>query len=144
MSIRSLIFIAAFGLAAAPAFAAESPEGVWLVQDHTAKVRIGPCAARSDQLCGQIVWFHPPPGRTEADTDLHNPDPKLRSRPILGLELIWNFRPAGTGRWDGGKIYDPRSGKTYNSKMQLTADGDLKVDGCVLMFCQTQTWKRPT
>ena len=142
MSKRSLIFAAALMFAAAPAVAAEAPEGVWMVQDHTAKVRIGPCPAHGDQLCGQIVWFHPRPGQTESETDLHNPDPKLRTRPILGLELIWDFHAAGPGHWDGGKIYDPRSGKTYKSKMQLTADGDLKVDGCVMMFCQTQTWKR--
>lgn len=145
MRKRSLILAAAtLGLAAAPALAADGPEGLWLVQDHTAKVRIGPCAAHADKLCGEIVWAHPKPGEEAAKTDIHNPDPKLRDRPIVGLPLIRDFRAAGVGRWEGGKIYDPRSGKTYNSKMQLTASGELKVDGCVMMFCQTQTWTRTT
>jgi uncharacterized protein (DUF2147 family) len=139
----SLIFAAALSIAtAAPALAAESVEGLWMVQDHTAKVRIGPCPGRSDQLCGQIVWVHPRPGEEAAKTDIHNADPKLRDRPILGLPLIRDFRAAGPGRWEGGKIYDPRSGKTYNSKMQLMSGGELKVEGCVMMFCQTQTWTR--
>ena len=140
--MRWLIFAAGLGLAAAPALAAEGPEGVWLVQDHTAKVRIGACAGHADELCGEIVWAHPRPGEEASKTDVHNPDPKLRERPILGLPLIRDFRAAGPDRWDGGKIYDPRSGKTYNSKMRLTPAGDLKLDGCVLMFCQTQTWTR--
>ena len=143
MTIRSLIFAAALGAAAVtPALAADGPEGLWLVQDHTAKVRIGPCPSRGDELCGDIVWVHPRPGEEASKTDIHNPDPKLRSRPIMGLVLIRDFRATGPGHWAGGKIYDPRSGKTYNSKMQLTPDGDLKVDGCVMMFCQTQTWTR--
>ena len=27
-------------------------------------------------------------------------------------------------------------------EMRLTPAGELKVDGCVAMFCQTQTWRR--
>jgi uncharacterized protein (DUF2147 family) len=138
-----MILAAALSLATAPALAAESAEGLWLVQDLTAKVRIEPCAGHADQLCGQIVWLKAPLDENgQPKHDRPNPDAGLRSRPILGLTMIREFRPAGPGRWDGGKIYDPRSGKTYNSKMRLTPDGALKVDGCVMMFCQTQTWRR--
>jgi uncharacterized protein (DUF2147 family) len=130
-------------LAAAPALAAASPEGVWLVEDQTAHVKIGPCAGRADQLCGEIVWLKAPNDEQgQPKHDIKNPDAKLKTRPIMGLTMIREFRPAGPGKWDGGKIYDPRSGKTYNSKMQLKADGTLRVDGCVAMFCQGQTWRR--
>jgi uncharacterized protein (DUF2147 family) len=133
-------------LAAGPTLSAEpaktgSAQGLWLVQDKDAKVRIGPCRERADRLCGEIVAVMPKPG-DDADTDTHNPDPALRRRPILGLLIIRDFEPAGPGRWEGGKIYDPHSGKTYASKMRLTPDGALRVDGCVLVFCQTQAWTR--
>ena len=39
-------------------------------------------------------------------------------------------------------VADPGAGKTYNSKMQLGADGNLQVSGCVLVFCQSQAWRR--
>jgi len=39
-----------------------------------------------------------------------------------------------------GKIYDPTSGKTYDSKVSRNADGTLSVSGCYLIFCQSQTW----
>jgi uncharacterized protein (DUF2147 family) len=56
--------------------------------------------------------------------------------------MIWGFRPAAPGHWTGGKIYDPQTGKTYDSKLTVTGDGNLKVEGCILMICQAQTWKR--
>jgi uncharacterized protein (DUF2147 family) len=141
--MRLLILAAALGLASGPALAAETAEGVWLVQDQTAKVRIGPCAGRADELCGDIVWLKAPKDEEgQLKRDDHNPDPKLKARPIMGLQLIRDFQPAGSGKWEGGKIYDPRSGKTYKSKMQLKGGGELEVDGCIAMFCQAQTWRR--
>lgn len=140
---RLLLAIAAFGLAAGPALAADPVEGVWLTQAKDAKVRIAPCPAHADQLCGDIVWLAAPRDETgQPKHDAHNPDAKLRSRPLMGLTMIRDFHAAAAGRWEGGKIYDPHSGKTYNSKMRASGDGVLKVDGCVMMFCQTQTWTK--
>lgn len=143
MMRRLTLTALALGLAAGPALAADPAEGVWLTQAKDAKVRIAPCPAKAGQLCGEVVWLrvpNTPEGQPKHDE--HNPDARLRGRPIIGLSMIRDFRPAGAGRWDGGTIYDPHSGKTYKSKMRVAADGTLKVDGCVMMFCQTQTWTR--
>jgi uncharacterized protein (DUF2147 family) len=130
---------AAIGLAAGPAMAAGGPDGEWLVQDGRAKVRVAPCAAGSAELCGRIVWVTAAPDALTHDE--HNPDPALRTRPILGLQMLWGFRPAGPNRWTGGKIYDPKAGKTYDSK--FTVEGDrMNLSGCIMMFCKTQVWKR--
>ena len=138
-----ILALAILGFAAAPALAADPAEGVWLVQAKDAKVRVGPCPGAAARLCGDIVWLQTPKTpEGQPKHDEHNPDPKLRARPIIGLMMIRDFRSSGAGRWDGGTIYDPHSGKTYKSKMRVAADGTLKVDGCVLMFCQTQTWTR--
>lgn len=142
--MRNLAFAAAaLSLLAGAAFAADPAEGVWLVQDKDAKVRIAPCPGRADRLCGEIVWLLAP--RDEAGLpkhDAHNADPNQRSRPLMGLMMIQDFRAAGPGRWEGGKIYDPHSGKTYASKIRVAPVGALKVDGCVMMFCKSQTWRR--
>jgi uncharacterized protein (DUF2147 family) len=141
--MRTLILAGLLGLAAAPAMAADGPQGTWLVQDQTAKVKIEPCAGRTDQLCGEIVWLKAPLDEAgQPKRDIHNSDPGLRARPVMGLPLIREFHSAGPDRWEGGKIYDPRSGKTYNSKMQLKPDGTLRIDGCIAMFCQGQIWRR--
>jgi uncharacterized protein (DUF2147 family) len=58
------------------------------------------------------------------------------------MPMLWGFRQAAPGKWTGGKIYDPNSGKTYDSKIGVNANGTLKIEGCILVVCQAQTWKR--
>lgn len=128
-------------LAAAPARAADPVVGEWLTQGGSGKVKIGSCAGRLELMCGTISWLKSPEDANAHDT--HNPNPAMKSRTILGLPMIWNFRQIAPGRWTGGRIYDPNTGKTYDSKMSVGAGGTLKVEGCVLkMLCQAQTWTR--
>ena len=136
--MRAILLAAGLMLAGAAPAAAHSVEGEWLTQNKGGKVHIAPCPARAERICGAISWLKDP----TKPRDVNNPDPALRTRPILGLTMIRDFKPAGPDRWTGGKIYDPRSGKTYDSKMSLNANGSLKVEGCVLMVCQAQTWTR--
>jgi uncharacterized protein (DUF2147 family) len=121
--------------------AAAAVQGDWLTQSGSAKVRVAPCAG--GKLCGTVVWMKDPldkdTGRPQLDEK--NPDPALRSRPVVGLQLIRDFRSAPGGGWSGGTIYDPNSGKTYASKLGLNPDGTLKVEGCISIICQAQTWK---
>ncbi len=139
--MRCLTLAAILSLAAAlPAFAADPAEGDWLTQGGGGKVRIAPCAAQPDRLCGLITWLKDPADAKGSDTN--NPDPALRKRPLIGLPLIRDFKRAGPGRWTGGRIYDPGSGRTYDSKITLNPNGTLKVEGCVVIVCQAQTWTR--
>ncbi len=138
--MRALLFAAGLTLAAAPAFAADPVEGEWLTQAGTGKVRIAPCAGNADRLCGAISWLKNPADQKATDTN--NSDAKLRGRPILGLPMLHGFKSAGPGKWTGGKIYDPQSGKTYDSKLSINPNGTLKVEGCIAVICQAQTWKR--
>ena len=131
--------------AAATASAAQaSPVGEWVTQGDKARVRIEPCAANAQELCGVITWsFRPSDAPAEGPLlDVHNTDPKLRGRPIVGLPLLQGFKPADAGHWDGGTIYDPEGGKTYKSKMTEQGADSLAVEGCILFFCQAQTWRR--
>ena len=139
--MRLPILAAGLLLAAAPAFAADPVEGVWLTESGTGKVTIGPCPAKTNLMCGRLTWLKNPADAVAKDNN--NPDPALKSRTILGLPLIWNFKTGGKpGKWTGGKIYDPESGKTYDSKISVNANGTLKVEGCILVICQAQTWRR--
>jgi uncharacterized protein (DUF2147 family) len=134
------LFVLAAGLAlaiAAPALA-DPVEGEWLIQDKGGKVRIAPCPAQADRMCGTTTWVKNP----AKVLDAKNPDPALRTRPLVGQLVIRDFKQAAPGRWTGGKIYDPETGKTYDSKMSVNANGSLKVEGCVLFVCQAQTWTR--
>jgi uncharacterized protein (DUF2147 family) len=139
MKLQTLALAVAATAACTPALAAGSVQGDWITQSGSAKVRIAPCGSK---LCGAIVWLRNPndkaTGRPQLDSE--NPDPALRNRPIQGLQILSGFKP-GTGKLTGGAIYDPQSGKTYNSKLGLNPDGTLKVEGCIAIICQAQTWR---
>jgi uncharacterized protein (DUF2147 family) len=68
---------------------------------------------------GRLVW-----GKSAGKKDDKNPDPSLRSRELVGINLFTNFTyDAGDKEWEDGSIYDPSSGKTYSCKLWLTDDG---------------------
>ncbi|WP_174287059.1 DUF2147 domain-containing protein [Sphingomonas bacterium] len=121
-------------LAAAPALGAVPIDGRWLVEDGTAVIAVGRCGAST---CGHIERFvRVDPSRPH--TDINNPDPALRDRPFLGLAVLSGFADAGDA-WRG-RIYDPKSGRTYKSIVRRQPDGSLKVQGCIAFICQTQHW----
>jgi uncharacterized protein (DUF2147 family) len=143
--IRQVLLIAlAASLAAAPALAASDPVfGVWLTADKDGKVRIAPCAADPAQTCGVVIWGRGPKGEDARTlTDEKNPEPAKRSRPIVGLQIISEFRHDGEGGWSGGKIYEPQTGRTFKAKMSSAGPNGLKVSGCVLFFCRAESWTR--
>jgi uncharacterized protein (DUF2147 family) len=137
--MRTALLAAGLLLVAAPAFAADPIEGEWLTPDGGSKVRIAPCPDKPERMCGVVSWL---PAAKAKDLDARNPNAALKSRPILGVSTIFGFTQAAPGKWTGGKLYDPASGKTYNGKISANPNGTLKVEGCILMVCQAQTWKR--
>lgn len=137
--MRSVLLAAGLLLCAAPAFAADPVEGDWLTSDAGSKVRIGACPDQPDLMCGVVSWL---PAANSKDLDTKNPNAALRTRPILGVSTMTGFKQTAPGKWTGGKLYDPASGKTYDGKISANPDGTLKVEGCVMVICQAQTWKR--
>jgi uncharacterized protein (DUF2147 family) len=134
MFARSIIAILTMIAATNPVMAAAPVSGRWLTGDGKGIVDIGPCGA---QLCGRISKLladtNGPP------TDRNNPDPKMRTRPLIGLNILSAFKDAGT-KWEG-QIYSPERGKTYRSVMFLNKNGTLTVKGCISFLCETQIWK---
>jgi uncharacterized protein (DUF2147 family) len=140
MSITRKIVAGLFAVVAvtAAARADSDPSGVWLTQDGDAKVQIAPCGTT---LCATIVWLKQPldaAGRPVVDDK--NPDPAKARRPVLGLNLFVGMKPDG-GKWSG-RIYNADDGKTYASTVSLVGAKALKVEGCVLVFCGSETWKK--
>ncbi|MCB1685448.1 MAG: DUF2147 domain-containing protein [Pseudomonadales bacterium] len=61
--------------------------------------------------------------------DDQNPDPALRERPLLGLELFSDFE-FRRGRWSG-RVYSPESGRTFSARIRVK-DNELHVRGFIL------------
>ena len=115
--------------------AAASPglTGEWVTADRGAVVRIGRCGGT---LCGRIVRIL---ARGAPTTDVRNPDASLRRRPLVGTAVLSGFSASGAG----GRAYDPKTGRSYRATLRLNGDGSLRVTGCVLVVCRSQTWTRP-
>ena len=106
--------------------------GEWVTADRSAVVRIGPCGAT---LCGRIVRVLV---RGAPTTDVRNPDASLRRRPLVGTAVLSGFSASGAG----GRAYDPKTGRSYRATLRVNGDGTLRVTGCVLVVCRSQTWTR--
>ncbi len=123
--------------------------GKWWNQEKESQIEI----YKSGNLYeGKIVWLkepvYPPDdkkgmaGKTKVDRE--NPDPALKSRPTLGLVMLWGFKYTGDNLWEGGSIYDPRDGKTWSCKMTLKSPDILDVRGFwrVSWIGKTNVWTR--
>ena len=98
-----------------------------------------------DQLFGKLVWFQWPNDDHDLPlVDLKNKNPALRTRPLLGLAILYGLSRTGEDTWEGGKIYNPDSGRDYNALMSIQDDGSLRVRAYVLLpiFGKTQIWTR--
>jgi uncharacterized protein (DUF2147 family) len=138
-------------MAAVSAFAANGDEirGVWNNQERDARIEIFKCI---DKYCGKIVALSEPdypadsrdgmPGTPKLDQK--NPDPALRSRLVVGLQIVNDFVFAGDGLWKNGTVYDPKKGKTYSGKMTLVTPDQLNLRGFIgIPFIgRTAIWTR--
>ncbi len=124
-------------LTATTAFSAGPGEvlGVWKTDGGDSHLELFRCG---DTICGKIVWLKVPKyidrkdgpvGKTKVDRK--NPDKTLRSRPILGLQVMRGLTAKGDNQWENGICYDPEAGKSYKCKMQLVAPGKLKLRGYI-------------
>lgn len=152
---RTALLIAILLMSAGTVLAAEGDAvvGVWATapgtEDGQAHIRI---TERGGTYAGEIIWLEIPvyPADDEqgmagqAKVDRENPDESLRSRPIIGLEIMDGFTYAGGGKWKSGTIYAPDDGKTYKCKLSLEDDGTLKVRGYigVSLLGRTEVWTR--
>jgi len=99
---------------------------------------------KGEKYFGKIVWLKDPNDeKGKPKTDYKNPDPALTSRPTLGLEILKNFKYED-GKWKGGKIYDPKTGKTYSCTITPKGTNLISIRGYIgiSLIGRSETWKR--
>jgi hypothetical protein len=148
-----LVLVLALALGSATALAADPVHGVWREPDTGIDVEIRGCDENGALLCGHIVRV-PADGPT---ADIHNTDPALRKRPLLGLEILSGFRRVDDGRWQGGgeygrlpgRIYLPANGDTlgdHRNRYEVRHDGErlmIHIANCSLLGCLGKSvWRR--
>lgn len=116
-------------------------EGRWLTQEGDGWITIH---IVGDSLTGTIAGSPDPKQREEREFDDRNPDPNLRTRRLDGLTIMTGFEYDGDGRWSGGMVYDPNSGKTYKCTVTQLDANTLKIRGFIgiSLFGRSETWTR--
>jgi uncharacterized protein (DUF2147 family) len=118
--------------------------GIWVPAKGTSQVRI--FKATNGKYYGKVEWLE-----TEKDKlDVNNPDETQRNKKIQGLMILKDFSyNTDKKRWDGGTVYDPDNGKTYDCYMWFDSDNDnvMTLKGYVLgmkFVGRSEEWKRET
>lgn len=112
--------------AAAPA---PELEGVWRNANHSVHLRLAPCG---EAMCATVVW-----ASEKARADAR----KGSGQELIGSRLLTGLRPSGNGRWRG-RAYVPDINRHATATVTRTKPDQLRVSGCVLLFCQTRHWQR--
>lgn len=136
------ILVIVVALTANFGWAAEADvEGRWLSGDGEGWIQI---KRIGDSLVGTAAGSTTAKAGDPPRLDDKNPDPSLRHRPLQGMTIMGGFTYAGKGRWKGGTIYDPNSGKTYKATVTLVDRNTLKLRGYigVSLFGRSDTWTR--
>jgi uncharacterized protein (DUF2147 family) len=122
----------------------KDPSGTWLTADGRARVKVERCGSGA-AVCGTVVWLKTPLNdRGQPRTDVKNPDPAKRARPVIGMPLMTELAPDADGRFKG-EIYNAEEGRNYDVTVGLQAANELSVEGCVLgVLCGSQVWSRVT
>ena len=111
--------------------------GNWLTESKDGIIQISVAAGGS--YAGRIIG-----GNHPGLLDEKNPDPALRGKPLRGQIILRNLRYDGDGKWSGGAIYEPDSGRTYKCLIELVGPDSLKVRGFIgiSLLGKSQLWAR--
>jgi uncharacterized protein (DUF2147 family) len=137
-----LILLASLGLLLAPAAGASDDQaarilGNWLTEPRDGIIEISLAGDGSYQ--GRIVG-----GNDPHRLDQRNPDQARRSQTLLGQTILKGMKYDGGGKWSGGSIYDPDSGRTYKCRLERLDNQRLQVRGFIgfALLGRSQVWTR--
>ena len=94
--------------------------GRWISTDKNVAVYV---YREGNNFKVKVIWFDERLGSgtpMNSRHDTHNPDVKLRTRKVLGMDILngLNFNSKNQ-RWENGKIYDASSGRTWDTFAQI-------------------------
>jgi uncharacterized protein (DUF2147 family) len=144
MRLASTLATLLVSLLAASQVGAADPTGRWWAEGGAAQVEITRCG---DALCGRVAWLRAPLDESGCLVrDAENPDPALRGRSLIGVDLLQNLRPSAgdPSEWTGGEIYDPTSGRVYRAALRMDGPDHLRLRGYlgIQLLGRTTTWIR--
>ncbi|MFT4152599.1 DUF2147 domain-containing protein [Parafilimonas sp.] len=127
------ITVIALLLSALTLTAQNNPDAILGKWESSEKNLIVEVYKQHNNFQARIIWFNNP-GNLLPETDIKNPDKDLRSRKIVGMDVLSGLEyNAKQNRWTGGKIYDCTSGHTWSATVWLASPDELNVRGFYLV-----------
>lgn len=119
--------------------------GIWNSDGNESQIRIT-LDSKTETYFGTITAISDPIDNETGKPwlDKYNPDPEKRDQPILGLQLMRDFKKKSKTKYSDGKIYDPKSGKTYSGTITQSDTDTLRLRGYIgiSLIGRTTIWKR--
>ena len=116
--------------------------GVWAIEEDgeiVEKIEIYKCG---DLYCGKIIWIKQSDTTGTLAVDTKNKKKELRTRQLLGLEVLKDYKFDGKNSWKDGKFYAYRKGRTVSPKLTLIDEQHLKIQVKILFVKKSFIWKR--
>lgn len=119
-------------------------EDYWLDEKKEGKIKI--YKAKNNKYYGKITWLKEPNRDGKPKVDINNPKAAQRNNPIIDLIILKGFTFNGKDEYEGGSIYDPKSGKTYDCKITFKDENTLLIRGYmgISLIGKTTIWTRST
>lgn len=137
----SLLFVIAFCTLTVFAQKKDDILGKWVNPSGEGQIEI---YKKGDKFYGKLAWIKEPNDESgKPKTDVKNPNTSLRTKPLLGLEILKDF-VFEDEKWTDGTIYDPKTGKTYSCNLTLKENGQLNIRGYIgiSLIGRSESWKR--
>ncbi len=103
--------------------------GKWITIEKNVEIEV---YKKDNKFRAKILWFKIEDTTRPMNTrmDEKNPNPSLRTRKWLGMEILRNLKyNAEDDEWQDGIIYEPRHGREWDSIAWINNAGLLKVKG---------------
>lgn len=161
VTVLALAALLPFQVSADAPWAADAIVGRWLIASKDAVIDIhaaespdpGPAEGMTgDEYHGSIAWLldktydekDGPALNGKPLLDHRNPDPALRTRPLLGLPMLKGLRFDGQNHWLDGRVYSCNDGRTYRVQVSLADRDHLNLRGYfgLPIFGMTSVWTR--
>jgi uncharacterized protein (DUF2147 family) len=86
---------------------------VWYNQEKDSRVEV---YQKGNRFEARIVWLKEPTENGKPKVDKENPVNKLKTQPVMGMVFLHDLYKTkdDPNYYDGGKVYDPKNGKTYD------------------------------
>ncbi len=146
--MKKLIILLFLAIYAVTVIAQEADKitGIWWNEEKTTKIEVKKVDGK---YIGTIVFMIPEKYENgQPPKDDNNPDPKLQTRSLIGLQILDGFvYDSKKKEWKDGTIYDPKSGNTYDCYGWFENDELLKLKGFVAgirLLGRSSEWYRTT